>query len=143
MAQSTLEGFGQKRKVIGDYSAFLSKWTILYVLIDCSHFSGECNVAQRDGDNSEDADSDYVPNAPAKPEAAASSSMPAAKKPRAKPGAGAKAKAKTNATAVGYCSLTKKDFGDRIKAALALEKYAVQSMCFAVRAVSASSIYNG
>ncbi|KAJ7154367.1 hypothetical protein C8R43DRAFT_885135, partial [Mycena crocata] len=39
-----------------------------------------------------------------------------------------KSKPKAAATAIGVCSLNKKDFGDRIKAALRLEKYDVQRM---------------
>jgi hypothetical protein len=38
------------------------------------------------------------------------------------------------ATAIGVCSLNKKDFGDRIKEALRLEKYDVQRMRINVRA---------
>ncbi|KAJ7717007.1 hypothetical protein B0H16DRAFT_1338409, partial [Mycena metata] len=43
-----------------------------------------------------------------------------------------KSKPKAAATAVGTCSLSKKDFGDRIKSALRLEKYEVQRMRFNV-----------
>ncbi|KAG6811889.1 hypothetical protein H0H92_005415, partial [Tricholoma furcatifolium] len=53
--------------------------------------------------------------------------MPAAqptKKPRAKPSQAS--------LSVGLCSLNKKDFGDRIKDALRLEKYAIQRMRFDV-----------
>ncbi|KAJ7104370.1 hypothetical protein B0H15DRAFT_22552 [Mycena belliarum] len=43
-----------------------------------------------------------------------------------------KSKPKTAATAAGLCSLNKKEFGDRIKDALRLEKYDVQRMRFNV-----------
>jgi len=44
-----------------------------------------------------------------------------------------KAPAKSKAAQTpGHCSLSKKEFGDRIKACLALEKYAVQRMSFKV-----------
>lgn len=49
---------------------------------------------------------------------------PSAKKPKATP----KTKASKNQTDVGTCSLSKKVFGDEIKAALQLEKYGVQRM---------------
>ncbi|KAF9468123.1 hypothetical protein BDZ94DRAFT_1247244 [Collybia nuda] len=42
------------------------------------------------------------------------------------------AKPKVTSTSIGNCSLSKKDFGDKIKACLALEKYAVQPMRFYV-----------
>ncbi|GLB41660.1 hypothetical protein LshimejAT787_1002600 [Lyophyllum shimeji] len=58
-------------------------------------------------------DGDYQPG----PDAASA----AAKKPRAK-------KLVVPSTSVGSCSLNKKDFGDRIKDALRLEKYAIQRM---------------
>jgi hypothetical protein len=52
-----------------------------------------------------------------------------AKPPRAK-----KASVKPKAAKItGHCSLNKKEFGDRIKACLALEKYEVQRMSFKVR----------
>jgi hypothetical protein len=44
-----------------------------------------------------------------------------------------KAPAKSKAAQTpGHCSLNKKDFGDRIKGCLALEKYEVQRMSFKV-----------
>ncbi|KAF8075124.1 hypothetical protein FPV67DRAFT_616170 [Lyophyllum atratum] len=48
-----------------------------------------------------------------------------AKKPRAK-------KPTAASSFVGMCSLNKKDFGDRIKSALRLEKYEIQQMRFDV-----------
>jgi hypothetical protein len=52
-----------------------------------------------------------------------------AKPPRAK-----KASVKPKATkTIGHCSLNMKEFGDRIKGCLALEKYEVQRMSFTVR----------
>ncbi|KAG6918959.1 hypothetical protein DXG01_010198 [Tephrocybe rancida] len=57
---------------------------------------------------------DYVPTA----------AVPApAKKPRVK-------KPTVASSSAGICSLNKKDFGDRIKSALALEKYEIQRMRF-------------
>ncbi|KAG5654181.1 hypothetical protein H0H81_006563 [Sphagnurus paluster] len=64
-------------------------------------------------------DGDYQP--PVEAPAAAP-----AKKPRAK-------KVAAPTPGLGYCSLSKKDFGDKIKSALVLEKYEIQSMRFYVK----------
>jgi hypothetical protein len=64
-----------------------------------------------------------------KAKTAAKVSDSSAKPPRAK-----KAPAKPKAAkTIGHCSLNKKEFGDRIKDCLALEKYEVQRMSFKVR----------
>ncbi|KAJ7185352.1 hypothetical protein C8R46DRAFT_881406, partial [Mycena filopes] len=52
--------------------------------------------------------------------------------PTAKKSAKPKGKAASASAAAGTCSLNKKDFGDKIKAALRLEKYEVQRMRFNV-----------
>ncbi|KAF7325675.1 hypothetical protein MKEN_00417400 [Mycena kentingensis (nom. inval.)] len=62
---------------------------------------------------SDDEDGDFVPEA-----------APAKKTKASKP----RASAAAAATAVGTCSLSKKEFGDQIKAALRIEKYDVQRM---------------
>lgn len=125
MAQSTLTGFTQKRKVRASQLSyiFLPFSVLTHIPVD---------VAQREAEDGDGAVSDYVPSASDKKEATGTSSAPVAKKPRAKPGTGSKAgKAKANAS-VGTCSLTKKEFGDEIKDALRLEKYEVQRMCIPV-----------
>lgn len=99
---------------------------------------------QREEDDEGPAPSASMPSLTL-PQAIAAAAPPPAKAPRknlatkatAKPAANAKPKkAATAAAALGYCSLSKKDFGDQIKAALALEKYAVQSMCIPVSVLS-------
>jgi hypothetical protein len=84
-------------------------------------------------------------NLPASPPSSslAQSSFPPTKKAKtatkasdssAKPSRAKKPSAKTKtAKTIGHCSLNKKEFGDRIKACLALEKYEVQRMSFKVR----------
>ncbi|KAF7316466.1 hypothetical protein MIND_00165700 [Mycena indigotica] len=66
--------------------------------------------------NNENGSDDFVPE----PDMAAPTTKTAktTKKPRAS----------AAAMAAGTCSLTKKEFGDRIKAALRIEKYDVQRM---------------
>jgi hypothetical protein len=52
----------------------------------------------------------------------------------AKPSRAKKTSAKPKAAkTIGHCSLNKKEFGDKIKDCLALEKYEVQRMSFKVR----------
>ncbi|KZP18733.1 hypothetical protein FIBSPDRAFT_893318 [Athelia psychrophila] len=72
-----------------------------------------------DATGDKDKDRDYV-DAPAE--------APAPKKKRAP--AKPKASAAAAAALVGHCSLSKKDFGDRIKSCLKLEKYEIQPMHF-------------
>ncbi|KZV76253.1 hypothetical protein PENSPDRAFT_661283 [Peniophora sp. CONT] len=67
-------------------------------------------------------DDDYTPSSAKKPKAANGSTSTSTK-----PVAKRKPKA---ADIVGICSLNKKDFGDKIKECLRLEKYEIQSMSF-------------
>ncbi|KAL1742834.1 hypothetical protein HDZ31DRAFT_65617 [Schizophyllum fasciatum] len=56
----------------------------------------------------------------------ATNEAPAAKQPKTKKAAARKS------ISSGFCSLNKKDFGDKIKACLTLEKYAIHRMTFSV-----------
>jgi hypothetical protein len=61
----------------------------------------------------------------------------------AKPSRAKKTSAKPKAAkTIGHCSLNKKEFGDKIKDCLALEKYEVQRMSFKVRGYHLIQVWN-
>ncbi|KAL1725146.1 hypothetical protein EV714DRAFT_277788 [Schizophyllum commune] len=65
---------------------------------------------------------------PLEADASNATAAPPAKQPKTK-----KTATRKSAATAGFCSLSKKDFGDKIKSCLTLEKYAIQRMTFPVQ----------